>query len=163
EFILARGGKITARKLMRSNCRRYPDAQAAEATMTTLVEAGLARWVEPETTMQGGKAIKAVELCMTHDSDDTDPDDEEGGGAWPHDNGDDSGPGDRPPTPPVTPVEADCDAVTPEPQSGVIGVMRHAEPSANRNGDAGEGHCHTRTPEASDPVVMRSPFVGKAT
>src|SRR5262249_29981711 len=92
DFIQARGGTIPVRNLMRSNCRRYPDAEAAEAALTALVVAGLARWVEPETTMQGGKAIKAVELCMTHDSDDTDPDEEQEDDDWPHDSGDDSGP-----------------------------------------------------------------------
>jgi hypothetical protein len=73
EFIQGRGGQITARELMRWNCRRYPDTGAAEQALTYLVEAGLGRWVEPQTAMKGGRRIKAVELCMTHDSDDTDP------------------------------------------------------------------------------------------
>jgi hypothetical protein len=71
ELIQAQGGRITARQLMRTNCRRYPDADAAESALEFLVEAGLARWVEADTAMRGGRPIKAVELCMTHDSDDT--------------------------------------------------------------------------------------------
>jgi hypothetical protein len=59
---------------MRSNCRRYPDATTAEADLADLAESGLARWVEPDTARQRGVPIKAVELCMTHDSDDTGPD-----------------------------------------------------------------------------------------
>jgi hypothetical protein len=42
EFIQARGGRISVRQLMRANCRRYPDAEAAEAALAGLVEAGLA-------------------------------------------------------------------------------------------------------------------------
>jgi hypothetical protein len=65
EFIHTRGGKMTVRGLMRANCRRYPDAKTAESALAILVEAGLARWTDPQTGMKGGKPIKVVELCMT--------------------------------------------------------------------------------------------------
>jgi len=161
EFIQARGGRITVRELQRANCRRYPDAEAAEAALTALVDTGLAGWVEPQTTMRGGKPIKAVELCMTHDTDDTDPDDEDGSDDWPHDSGDDSGPDDRPPAPPARPVEAGCEAVMPQPPSGVIGVMRHAQLDAgDPAGSAGAGTDQEKS-AGNEPAVRRSP-VGKA-
>jgi len=71
EFIEARGGKITARELMRGNCRRYPDAETAEAALAELVEAALGRWVEEKPDGRG-RPTKVFELCMTHDTDDTD-------------------------------------------------------------------------------------------
>ncbi len=71
EFIRSRGGKITTRGLMRGNSRLWPDADAAEASMKMLVDAGLARWTEVASKMRGGRPIKGIELCMTHDTADT--------------------------------------------------------------------------------------------
>jgi hypothetical protein len=69
EFIQARGGRITVRRLMQANCRRYPDAESAESALAYLVEAELARWVELPTRSKG-KPVRAAELCMTHDTHD---------------------------------------------------------------------------------------------
>ncbi len=72
ELVRARGGQITVRELMRGNCRRYPDAAAAESALQALVDTGLAQWIEAKTAMKGGIPVKAIALCMTHDTDDTD-------------------------------------------------------------------------------------------
>jgi DNA polymerase I-like protein with 3'-5' exonuclease and polymerase domains len=162
EFIQARGGRITVRGLMRANCRRYPNADAAESALAVLVEAGLARWIEPQTGTKGGKPIKAVELCMTHDTDDTGPRGDGDDGPTADDSEPDTGPDADPGTGPVSPAEADCDRVTRDPEGGVIGVMRHAGGTAtDANGEAGTGRCHAREAGA-DPAVMRSPFVVEA-
>jgi DNA polymerase I-like protein with 3'-5' exonuclease and polymerase domains len=168
EFIQARGGRITVRGLMRANCRRYPNADAAEAALAALVEAGLARWIEPQAGMKGGKPIKAVELCMTHDTDDTGARDDSDDGPAAHDSepdiGPDAGPGPGPACPGKTDAKgresSTCDGNTaPTPESGVIGVMRHAEETgADANGEAGAGRCRARAAGA-DPAVIRSPFV----
>jgi hypothetical protein len=66
EFIRRRGGKITVRELQRANGRKYPDAAAAEAALNSLVEAGLATWMEPAD----GKRSRVLELCPTLDTSD---------------------------------------------------------------------------------------------
>jgi hypothetical protein len=70
ECIQSRGGRITVRELMRANCRRWPTAESAESALSGLVAGGLARWVDPETDMKGGRPIKVV-LLVTHDTDDS--------------------------------------------------------------------------------------------
>src|SRR5439155_5167466 len=129
ELIQARGGKITVRTLMRANCRRYPDAESAESALAALVEAGVARWVEPQTSLKGGKPSKAVELCMTHDTDDTEPDDGEDDDPAQHDTAPDIATHGGSPSEAVSLSETVCDGMTPTLESGVIGVMRHAEVS----------------------------------
>jgi hypothetical protein len=84
EFIQARGGTISVRGLMRANCCRYTDADAAEAALTALVESGLARWVESPPKKKG-KPVKAVELCMTHDTHDINNDEDDHDGPDAHD------------------------------------------------------------------------------
>jgi hypothetical protein len=76
DLIRARGGAITARKLMRSNSRRYPDTESAESALSALVGSGQARWIELPAKMKG-RPVRAVELCMTHDTHDTDDDAED--------------------------------------------------------------------------------------
>jgi DNA polymerase I-like protein with 3'-5' exonuclease and polymerase domains len=150
EFIQARGGRITVRGLMRANCRRYPSAEQAEAALAILVEAGLARWIEPPTAMKGGKPIKAVELCMTHDTDDTDPDGGGGGGPGVPDTGDDNDPDPRPAAGPANAEVPKEQQLPPAPASGVIGVMRHAQ---------GEGHDPSR-PTGTGPGQARAVSLG---
>src|SRR5262249_21706805 len=129
----------------RANCRRYPDADTAEAALAELVNAGLARWTTPETSMRGGLPVKAIELCMTHDTDDTDPGDDDDGDPPTYDTSPDTAltprptPGEDVPRQEVTPVDG----------SGVSGVMRHAQdkvegPEANGTAEdlAGAGGCH---------------------
>ncbi len=51
QLIEERGGRITARGLMRVNSRRYPDFAAAQFALAKLVESGLGRWVEDPAKM----------------------------------------------------------------------------------------------------------------
>jgi hypothetical protein len=124
ELIQRRGGRITVRQLMRANCRRYPDADASQAALDGLVSAGLAHWIEQPTTEQGGRPARICELCMTHDTTDTTPDAEEGGGeaegAEAHDTPDDT----TPPTP----------AFPGRPEGSVSCVMRHAQENVSFEG-----------------------------
>jgi hypothetical protein len=73
EFIRARGGRITARELQRSNGRKYPNAEVAETALEGLVEAGLARWQERPGAPQGGHRARVLELCPTPDTSDSCP------------------------------------------------------------------------------------------
>jgi DNA polymerase I-like protein with 3'-5' exonuclease and polymerase domains len=75
EFIRSRGGKITARQLQRSNPRKYPTAEAAEAALFALVEAELGEWTEQPPTAKGGRATRWLVLAPTPDTTDTTPDD----------------------------------------------------------------------------------------
>ena len=118
ELIQARGGRITVRELMRCNCRRYPNAAAAEAALEGLVKSGLARWAEatPRT--------RAVELRMTHDTYDSG-----GGGPTVHDAAHDT---DREPSGELDANERDerQGAAKEGPVSYVSCVMRDEPPDA---------------------------------
>jgi hypothetical protein len=57
EFIRARGGRISVRKLQKSNSRKYPRNEDAEAALNALVNAGRGEWEPPVTT--GGKGRPA--------------------------------------------------------------------------------------------------------
>jgi DNA polymerase I-like protein with 3'-5' exonuclease and polymerase domains len=143
EFVQARGGTITVRGLMRANCRRYPDADTAEAALTALVAAGLARWVELPAKKRG-KPVRAAELCVTHDTHDAVEDD--GGDDGP-DDPPDTDPGGGPGPRPVSPGETCCDGVTPDLEDPVMPVMRHAPDPLGARPD-GDG-----TPECSAPAA----------
>jgi hypothetical protein len=67
EFIQARGGRITARELQRSNGRKYPTAEDAEAALGVLVQAGIGGWEETPPD-RGGHCARAVILCPTPDT-----------------------------------------------------------------------------------------------
>jgi hypothetical protein len=71
EFIQSRGGRITTRELQRSNSRKYPTADEAEAALEALVGEGLAHWPPQPTGTQGGRPARLLELCTTHDKTDT--------------------------------------------------------------------------------------------
>jgi hypothetical protein len=71
EHIRAHGGRITARELQRSNSRKYPTAEAAEAALEQLVTDGLGLWEPPITTAKGGQPARYFRLHPTHDSTDT--------------------------------------------------------------------------------------------
>jgi hypothetical protein len=77
EHIRAREGRITARELQRANSRKYPTADAAEAALDALVQAGLAQWVDGDPSPRGGHRRRWLELCPTHDTSDTRSEDEE--------------------------------------------------------------------------------------
>jgi Protein of unknown function (DUF3987) len=80
EFIQTRGGRISARDLMRSNNRKYPQAAHAEAALEALVTSGHGQWIDCPTTVKGGHPTRVFHLCMTHDTTDTTPDGEDEGG-----------------------------------------------------------------------------------
>lgn len=70
EYIQSRGGKITVRELQRSNQRKYPTSEAAEAVLAELVQDGAAKWVPIPS--EGGRPSKALVLlnhgvCDTSD------------------------------------------------------------------------------------------------
>jgi DNA polymerase I-like protein with 3'-5' exonuclease and polymerase domains len=165
EFIRAHGGRITTRQLMRGNCRRYPDAESAEAALAALVEAGLARWTTPQTSRKGGKPVKAIDLCMTHDTDDTAQKGSDGGDLEARDRGDDSGPGDQPEAAAPTAggaalnsvSESDCGETNRTGEgSGVSSVMRHTQGEGKgHGGEGGAGRCHT--PEMGEPTAVIQP------
>jgi hypothetical protein len=66
DLIRGRGGGITVRELMTANRRRYPTAEAAEAALGGLVEAGLAAWKESTPGPKGGRPVRRCVLRITH-------------------------------------------------------------------------------------------------
>jgi DNA polymerase-1 len=155
EFIQARGGRITVRGLMQGNCRRYPNAEAAESALAFLVEAELARWVELPPKSKG-KPVRAVELCMTHDTDGDDGDDD---GLpvhdTPHDTDPDTGPGAQH----LRSPETDCDGLRSAEDKGVMRVMRHAQDQDTEQQDGeGTAQCHT-SGVAPDDAAMPAPSI----
>jgi DNA polymerase I-like protein with 3'-5' exonuclease and polymerase domains len=153
EFILARGGTMSVRELMRANCRRYPDSRTAESALGSLVDAGAARWVELPAKKKG-KAGKAIELCMTHDTHDEDDseDDPEA-----HDEDPDGYREAAPFSQPRLLLGPACDVMGPAADNNVMRVMRHAgeEDDGWANGHPEEpGHASATS---SDHCVMRAP------
>jgi hypothetical protein len=92
EHIRTRGGRITARELQRSNSRKYPTAEAAEASLETLVADALGVWDEPVTGPLGGQPARQFRLHPTHDTTDTTDDADAGTEDGPADNTPDTGP-----------------------------------------------------------------------
>jgi hypothetical protein len=71
EFVQARGGCITVRELQRSNARKYPGADQAEAALNSLASAGCGDWLDRPTTERGGHPTRVLKLRPTHDTTDT--------------------------------------------------------------------------------------------
>jgi hypothetical protein len=63
EFILGRGGRITARELQRSNNRKYRTAEDAQGALCGLANAGLARWIESPDGANG-RPTRTLELIL---------------------------------------------------------------------------------------------------
>jgi Protein of unknown function (DUF3987)/3'-5' exonuclease/Bifunctional DNA primase/polymerase, N-terminal len=84
EFIRARGGSMTARDLQKSNSRKYPLAEAAEAALEALITAGLGEWDDRPAGFRGGHPTRVFVLHPTPDTTDTtsrgEYDDEDGAG-----------------------------------------------------------------------------------
>jgi hypothetical protein len=55
EFIRGQGGRVTARKVQRSNQKKYPTADDAEKALGELAQGGLGEWVVRPTTDRGGR------------------------------------------------------------------------------------------------------------
>jgi DNA polymerase I-like protein with 3'-5' exonuclease and polymerase domains len=130
EFIRSRGGKVTARTLQRSNSRKYPAVEPAEAALEALVQADLGTWTDPITGPKGGHPTRWFILRPTHDTTDTTPDD----GAGDHDDPP-QGPHDT--TPDATPRTPNNPSVL---EGSVGSVMRRTEVTEAANtGEIGEG------------------------
>jgi DNA polymerase I-like protein with 3'-5' exonuclease and polymerase domains len=140
EFIRARGGEVTARDVQRSNQRKYPSADDAEAALEGLAQGGLGAWESRPSTERGGTPYQAFKLsCVTCDTTDTtltdSLDDEDG------------------PPPPV--CDRTGDRTPPAPQNpnvweGSVGcVTRHTQPSREQldpgEGKHAEGGCVTQS------------------
>ncbi|HTK73847.1 MAG TPA: hypothetical protein VL371_01245, partial [Gemmataceae bacterium] len=86
EFIEARGGRITARALQKSNSRKYRDADQARLALDQLVAAGGGSWTKPEIGPKGGQPsvwfiLSGGTGTYTTDTTDDDGDDTKGLGA----------------------------------------------------------------------------------
>lgn len=82
EFIRSHGGKITCRELQRSNSRKYPTSDAAQAALDALAKRGLAEWIDPPTSPKGGQPARFLQLLEAPDAtDSTDTCEEEASGA----------------------------------------------------------------------------------
>jgi hypothetical protein len=90
ELIGARGGRISARLLQRTNSRKYPTAAHAEAALEALVVDSLASWEEPSVGPQGGQPARYLKLHPTHDTTDTTSPGDDGDSAAAHDTSADS-------------------------------------------------------------------------
>jgi DNA polymerase-1 len=125
EYVRARGGRVTARALQKSNSRKYPDAQTAHAALEGLVQAGLGRWTEPEAGPHGGQPAVWFVLnpCPAPDSTDTTSDGE--------DDGDGLGARHYPPPRDPTPQNSQ------EKPASVGSVGRRTEPRSGESGDGG--------------------------
>jgi DNA polymerase I-like protein with 3'-5' exonuclease and polymerase domains len=83
EFVRARGGRITVRRLHQSNTRKYRDADQARAALDNLAQAGLGYWTRPQTGPKGGQPAVWFVLnpCTTPNTTySTDEDDDDGDG-----------------------------------------------------------------------------------
>lgn len=63
DLIRRKGGRISARGLVRSNARRYPTMTAAEAALDALVSAGFGAWRDVDPGPGGGRPGHLFELA----------------------------------------------------------------------------------------------------
>jgi hypothetical protein len=82
EWIQRQGGRTTVKKLQRSNSRRYPHRDDAQAALDGLVQAGIGQWEEGSKPTKGGWLVSWFSLVRPSDSsdprfDDPDEDDED--------------------------------------------------------------------------------------
>jgi DNA polymerase I-like protein with 3'-5' exonuclease and polymerase domains len=115
EFIRSRGGVVSARDLMRSNSRKYPDPDSAEQALDVLAQAGVAEWVDRPPTTKGGRPSKQFRLASDADKTDKTPETDDG------EDGPDDGSGATPPdtTPDTTPPGGQKPRVT----EGFVGFV----------------------------------------
>lgn len=76
EHIQARDGSISARELQRSNSRKYPSVEHAEAALEALAAAEVGFWDEAHPSPRGGHKVRRLTLQPTHDTSDTRPDED---------------------------------------------------------------------------------------
>jgi hypothetical protein len=70
ELIQRKGGSVTPRELMRAS-RQWAKAADAEAALDELAKAGHGRWVEQQTSSQGGRPTRSFVLTDSADVDTT--------------------------------------------------------------------------------------------
>jgi hypothetical protein len=71
EFIQSRGGRITGRDLQRTNGRKYPTRDHAEAALDLLAQDSLGYWQEPASLPKSGHPARVLILHPTPDTSDT--------------------------------------------------------------------------------------------
>jgi DNA polymerase I-like protein with 3'-5' exonuclease and polymerase domains len=131
DFVRARGGRLTAKELQRSNSRKYPTADAATEALEGLVRAGCGCWVDREPDCRGGRPTRDFELHPTTDDTDETSDDDEGAGGDPPA----KPPDDTPPAPDDTPHIPEGNGVS-SVSSGVGSGSNGAVPVAGVGGGA---------------------------
>jgi len=80
DFIRTRDGQISIRDLQKSNSRKYPHAEDAEAALEGLKEQGCGEWRECSVRDQGGRPSRVFHLLPTSDNTDKTPDTGDHGG-----------------------------------------------------------------------------------
>jgi DNA polymerase I-like protein with 3'-5' exonuclease and polymerase domains len=84
EWIQCRGDRTTVKELQRSNQRKYPSSEEAEATLQALVDGNAGRWEERPPSPKGGRPTRDFVLCVTYDeTDETSAEDDDGTGRVP--------------------------------------------------------------------------------
>src|SRR5262249_4575213 len=72
EWVAERGGRATVRALQKSNARKWPTSDLAEAALGELVQKGLGRWEEGLAPDRGGHRVRwFVLLAQAPDTSDT--------------------------------------------------------------------------------------------
>jgi DNA polymerase-1 len=143
EFVRARGGRITAKELQRSNSRKYPTAESAVLALEALVPA-YGRWQDREKEARGGRPTRDFVLHPTPDDTDETSD---------GDGGDDGGPTPKPPdvtppTPDETPRNPARDGVASV--SSGVGCSSAGTTSRAEAGDTESGRFVGRQEVSSD-------------
>lgn len=76
EWITARGGRVTARQLQRSNSRRWPSSDLAESSLQALGDGGLGHWEDVPSADTGRPPLRRFVLHdLPSDKTDKTPDD----------------------------------------------------------------------------------------
>ena len=75
EWVRGQGGQVTARKLRRSNSRKYRCPEDAVAALQSLVDGGMAEWIDQPSGPAGGRPTRYARLRVdvTCTDDDIDP------------------------------------------------------------------------------------------
>jgi hypothetical protein len=76
DWIRLRGGAATTRDLQKSNSRKYPSSEAADAALGELVNGKWGEWRQTSTTSAGGRPSRTFFLHPTPDNTDTTPPEE---------------------------------------------------------------------------------------
>jgi DNA polymerase I-like protein with 3'-5' exonuclease and polymerase domains len=133
EWIQTRGGRTTVKELQRSNQRKYPSSEQAEAALQALVDGDAGRWEERPPSPKGGRPTRDFVLCVTYDeTDETSPGDDDGEDISPTTLHDETLPpsNETPEKPGDFQVSSVSSYVTHDTRLSVNGVRREAEVSS---------------------------------